>query len=63
MVAALADAYMAGDFRAGLEYTGTITPWDPGAARRVLGRGEDDETDVDEEEFLALLALRADKTE
>jgi len=56
MVATLAEEYMAGEFRPGLEYTGAITPWDPGARRRVLGRGEDDETD--EEGFLTLLALR-----
>lgn len=61
IVAKLAEEYMAGEYRAGLEYTGTVTPWDPGAARRVLGHGEDGETDTDEEEFLTLLALRADK--
>jgi hypothetical protein len=61
VMAILARMYMDGDFKAGLDYTAALTPWDPGAAHRVLGHGEDNETDVDEEEFLTLLALREGK--
>jgi hypothetical protein len=58
MIARLAEAYMDGEYRDGLEYTGAVTPWDPNAVRQVVDRGGGDDADVDEDEFLALLALR-----
>lgn len=58
ILAALAREYMVEEFRSGLTYTGTITPWDPNSARRVLAPAGEEETDTDEEDFLSLLALR-----
>jgi hypothetical protein len=56
--AALADSYMKGEYRGGFEHEVKATPWDPGATKQVLGHSPCEETDLDEGEFLALLALR-----
>jgi len=52
----LARSYMQAEYKQGVSYVASLTPWDPASSTQLLDRGDPDQTSTDEE-FLDILAL------